>query len=113
MKAPDKGYEAGFLEQLDQESAQIVAEKGIKLIHNGGALNPRGLADATKAMLKSYRVSLKIACVEGDNVMSILDDLKTPGKTSHLDVKGRDLSFIKSRIRMPMPTLEWVESWPP
>ncbi|KAI1066847.1 hypothetical protein LB506_012164 [Fusarium annulatum] len=96
---PAKGYDGNFLRQLDRETAHIIAEKGIKVIHDGGALNPVGLAKECQELLESYGItSLKVACVEGDNVMDILDTLKKPGYAPHLDVKGRDLSHIDKPI---------------
>ncbi|EUC42113.1 hypothetical protein COCMIDRAFT_104414 [Bipolaris oryzae ATCC 44560] len=96
---PEKGYEAGFLRQLDRETAEIVAAKGIKIIHNGGGLNPAGLAAQCRQLLESYGItSLKVAYVEGDNVLSLLDTLKSPGSIPHLDTKGRDLSHITKPI---------------
>lgn len=98
MKDPSKGYEPGFLTQLDKASAEIVKAKGIKLIHNGGALNPKALADATQALLHQYGVSLRIAYVEGDNVTGLLEELRVPGGTPHLDTKERDLSLVTGQI---------------
>ncbi|KAH6689711.1 duf1446 domain-containing protein [Plectosphaerella plurivora] len=96
---PSKGYDPGFLRQLDHETAHTIAAKGIKVVHNGGALNPKGLAAAVEKQLASYGVtSLKIAYVEGDNVMSQLGALQQPGQSPHLDVQGRQLSDIKAPI---------------
>ncbi|KAI0126979.1 duf1446 domain-containing protein [Xylariales sp. AK1849] len=97
-KDPSKGYEPNFLKQLDKESAEIIAEKKIKLIHNGGALNPKGLAEATEKLLESYGVSLKVAFVEGDNVLGSLAELRAQGKTVHLDTAGRDLSMVTGHV---------------
>lgn len=68
------------------------------MIHNGGALNPKGLAEATEKLLDSYEVNLKVAYVEGDNVMDLLPELQIQGKISHLDVAERDLSMVKGQI---------------
>ncbi|KAF4437160.1 DUF1446-domain-containing protein [Fusarium austroafricanum] len=96
---PAKGYDGNFLRQLDRETAHIIADKGIKVIHDGGALNPMGLAQKCRELLESYGVTkLKVACVEGDNVMGILDTLKEPGYAAHLDIMGRDLSHIEKPI---------------
>tara|TARA_R110002003_G_scaffold55_8_gene5021 strand:+ start:9587 stop:11311 length:1725 start_codon:yes stop_codon:yes gene_type:complete len=97
-KDPSKGYEPNFLRQLDKGTAQIIAEKKIKLINNGGALNPKGLAEATEKLLESYAINLKVAYVEGDNVLERLPELQAQGKTPHLDIAGRDLSHLKDQI---------------
>jgi hypothetical protein len=96
---PDKGYESSFLRQLDRETAHIVAEKGIKIIHDGGALNPKGLAEECERLLVSYGITtLRVAYVEGDNVMRLLETLTKRGYAPHLDVQGRDLSHIQKPI---------------
>jgi hypothetical protein len=97
-KDASKGYEPSFLKQLDKETAQIIAEKKIKLIHNGGALNPKGLAEATEKLLESYGLSLKVAYVEGDNVIDALPELQEQGKIPHLDIADRDLSMVKGQV---------------
>uniref|UniRef100_L7IVV8 DUF1446 domain-containing protein n=1 Tax=Pyricularia oryzae (strain P131) TaxID=1143193 RepID=L7IVV8_PYRO1 len=97
---PNKGYEPGFLRQLDRETAHIIAKNGIKVVHDGGALNPESMARETRALLHSYGVTgLKIAYVDGDNVMGMLEQLKAPGKAAkHLDVEGRTLSDIDKPV---------------
>ncbi|EFX00546.1 duf1446 domain containing protein [Grosmannia clavigera kw1407] len=96
---PNKGYEKSFLRQLDRDTAHIVAEKGIKIIHNGGALNPKGLAHEVEKLLQSYDITtLKIAYVEGDNVIGKLETLQKPGYAPHLDVQGRDLSHVEKPV---------------
>lgn len=96
---PSKGYDPGFLRQLDRDTAHIIAARGIKIVHNGGALNPRGLAAAVEEKLASYGVSsLTVAYVEGDNVMGQLESLRRPNQTPHLDVHGRQLSDIEAPI---------------
>ena len=44
------GYERTALEGL-KLSLPALAEKGIKIVINGGALNPRGLAEETEKMV--------------------------------------------------------------
>jgi hypothetical protein len=99
QRLPDKGYESSFLKQLDEDTAKIIAEKGIKVVHNGGALNPKGLAIAIEAQLASYGVTtLKVAYVTGDDVMGIVDDLKVSGSTLHLDIPSSDLSTLNKPL---------------
>lgn len=84
---PDAGYEPNFLEQLswkNGEAARIVAEKGIKLVHNGGGLNPQALATKVDAYLKHLGLStLKVAWVAGDNVKDMVYN-GSAGKLYHL-----------------------------
>ncbi|CRJ81712.1 hypothetical protein BN1708_001955 [Verticillium longisporum] len=69
---PTLGYEPNFLEQIawhNGDAARLVAEKRIKIVHDGGALNPRGLVEKTDAYLQSIGIhNLKVAWVSGDDV---------------------------------------------
>ncbi|KAK1985969.1 hypothetical protein LZ30DRAFT_778694 [Colletotrichum cereale] len=85
---PDLGYEPSFLDQLawhDNDAARLVAQKRIKIVHDGGALNPRGLAEKTDAHFKSIGIhDVRVAWVGGDNVT---EAVKTGafGRVTHLD----------------------------
>ncbi|KAI2484269.1 DUF1446 domain containing protein [Pyrenophora tritici-repentis] len=92
---PTKGYEPSFLRQLDHDTAHIVAKRGIKIVHDGGALNPKGLAQKCVELLQSYGINqLKVAYVEGDDVKGLLQTIAAPGYAPHLDIPDRDLSHI-------------------
>lgn len=70
--SPDLGYEPNFLEQLawkDGAGARAIAERRIKVVHDGGALNPEGLAVKVDEYLRSLGIhDIKVAWVSGDNV---------------------------------------------
>lgn len=91
---PERGYEPSFLDQLawnDGDAARLVVKKGIKIVHDGGALNPRGLAEATDSYFKSLGLNnVKIAWVGGDNVTERVRNGKL-GRISHLDQQGVEL----------------------
>ncbi|KAJ3456119.1 hypothetical protein MRS44_016142 [Fusarium solani] len=71
---PSKGYEVGFLEQLD-ECIDIIAEKKIKLVCNAGALNtPECTKEAKKICQQHGQGHLKVAYVEGDDISDIVVD---------------------------------------
>ncbi|KAH7119857.1 hypothetical protein B0J11DRAFT_570278 [Dendryphion nanum] len=97
----DLGYETGFLEQLawqKGEAAQLVARKGIKIVHDGGALNPAGLAQKVDEYFKSLGIQgVKIAWVEGDNVTSLAKE-NSLGTLYHLDRSGTELGDDRSKI---------------
>ncbi|OLN91688.1 hypothetical protein CCHL11_06645 [Colletotrichum chlorophyti] len=88
---PELGYEPSFLEQLaweNGEAARLVAQKRIKIVHNGGALNPRGLAEKTNSYFKSLDIHhVKVAWVSGDNVTSLVRH-GAVGRVMHLDQPG-------------------------
>jgi hypothetical protein len=95
---PDLGYEPNFLEQIawhDGDAARLVAKHKIKIVHDGGALNPRGLAKKVDGYFKSLGLDdVKVAWVGGDDLTSQLKagDLGTLG---HLDGNGVVLENYK------------------
>ncbi|KAI0150774.1 hypothetical protein GGR57DRAFT_183002 [Xylariaceae sp. FL1272] len=94
---PDGGFEPGFLDQLawhDGDAARLVAQNNIKIVHNGGALNPRGLALATDKYFKGLGTSgVRVAWVEGDNVTLGVKE-GTVGEIPHLDHAGISLESL-------------------
>ena len=98
---PSLGYERGFLTHLSfKNAAEEVCKKGIKLIHDGGALNPRGLFLATKELLASKGLNgVKIAWVEGDNVTAevIAASKSKCSDYPHLDIAQTDLTALEGK----------------
>lgn len=69
-----------------QKSIDLLDEKRIKLIINGGCLNPRGLAEKTHELALERKLNLKIAYVEGDDLLPRVSDLlQKSQRLSHLD----------------------------
>ncbi|KHN95203.1 DUF1446 domain-containing protein [Metarhizium album ARSEF 1941] len=90
----------------------LANEKRIKIIINGGGLNPRGLAEKTHGMIKDERLSLRVAYIDGDDLMHkvhrILPDAATASK-NHLDSANQEvqlaadaLSFLQDPENMPI-----------
>ncbi|KAF2254743.1 DUF1446-domain-containing protein [Trematosphaeria pertusa] len=98
---PDLGYEPNFLEQLawqDGAAAKLLARKKIKVVHDGGALNPEGLARKTDEYFKSLGIEgVRVAWVSGDNVTGLVKDGKL-GKLMHLDQSGIELGELRHKI---------------
>jgi hypothetical protein len=77
---PSKGYVEYFLDQLRPHLAAL-AERGTRVVVNAGGFNPAGLADAVRALVAESGAKLRVAHVEGDNVLSALDELQAAGHT--------------------------------
>lgn len=99
MEEPELGYERGALTHLRwKNAAEEVARKGIKVIHDGGALNPRGLFEATRKLLVSKGLGhVKVAWVEGDNVSAAVADSAAAGVFEHLDIPGETSAVLKGK----------------
>ncbi|MFB9566040.1 acyclic terpene utilization AtuA family protein [Saccharopolyspora hordei] len=75
---PSKGYVEYFLDQLRPHLGAL-AERGTKVVVNAGGFNPAGLAAAVRAMVTENGAPLRVAHVEGDNILSTVDDLLAAG----------------------------------
>jgi hypothetical protein len=68
MQSPGSGFAADFVEYL-QESLVEMASRGVKVVTNAGGVNPRGCRSALQAVCASLGLKLRIATVDGDDVL--------------------------------------------
>ncbi|MGW6601564.1 acyclic terpene utilization AtuA family protein [Streptomyces sp. NPDC055036] len=68
-KNPDAGYAKTFLRQLE-ESLGLAHERGVRIVTNAGGLNPAGLAAAVRALAARVGVPVRVAHVEGDDLLA-------------------------------------------
>ena len=96
QKDPQTGYARTFLTQFEQVAAAC-AQRGIKIVVNAGGLNPAGLAHAVRSVAAEVGVSLNVAHVEGDDLISQLAELRRAGvPLAHLDTgRGFDEAGIQ------------------
>ena len=69
-----KKPEAGFVPDLIETVAPLLPEimkRGIKVVANGGGINPQAAADALKARAEALGVNPRIAVVVGDDVLPL------------------------------------------
>jgi hypothetical protein len=108
---PSKGYEVGFLEQLE-DSIDTLAAKRIKLVANAGALNTPECAAKAKEICKRHgHDHLKIAYVTGDDISEIAVDPSAQqdlGGIVHLDHPDRSL---ESWGKTPLCGVAYFGGW--
>jgi hypothetical protein len=75
-KDPTSGYVPDVITALKPVLEEI-ARRGIKVVTNGGALNPVACAQVLQAAVDEAGLSLKVAAVSGDNLLSRLGELVT------------------------------------
>lgn len=68
LKDPARGYAKTFLRQLE-DSLGLAAERGVRIVTNAGGLNPAGLADAVRELADRVGVPVRVAHVEGDDLL--------------------------------------------
>lgn len=78
----DAGYASTFLSQVEQVLGTCV-DRGIKIVSNAGGLNPAGCADRVREIAERVGVQVRVAHVEGDDLMERIDGLRP--QMRHLD----------------------------
>lgn len=97
QRDPGKGYAHDFVSLCRQILPQVKTQ-GIKLIASAGGVNPRACAEAVAQVARGHGLKLKIATVEGDNILDRLDSLAAQGYAlKHMD-DGSDVGVIRDRI---------------
>ncbi|MGF7121738.1 acyclic terpene utilization AtuA family protein [Rhodococcus sp. BE178] len=90
-KDPSAGYARTFLTQAQQVLVDCV-DRGIKIVVNAGGLNPAGLADEVRKVAADLGVDVRVAHVEGDDILPRLAELQGRGhEFRHLD-QGQSLA---------------------
>lgn len=76
---PDMGYGFYFLSLHVGPYLEEIAAKGVKVVANAGGVNPAGLVSALEQMIIAKGLDLTVACVEGDDLRSRVDELRKAG----------------------------------
>ncbi|MFI9228791.1 acyclic terpene utilization AtuA family protein [Streptomyces rimosus] len=69
LKDPTRGYAKTFLRQLE-DTLGLAVERGVRIVTNAGGLNPAGLAEAVRELAERVGVPVRVAHVEGDDLMA-------------------------------------------
>lgn len=75
-KDPSAGYATDFVTVAMKSVIRDLKEKNIRVVSNAGGMNPRACAQAVEALAAEAGVSLKVAAVEGDDLLERTDALK-------------------------------------
>ena len=78
-KSPDAGYATDFIDVAMKSVIRDIAAKGIKVVSNAGGVNPAACAAALAKLADEAGVKLKIAIVEGDDVLPRIAALRAAG----------------------------------
>lgn len=73
-KRPKAGFALDFTDWVWKDNIREIAERGVKIVTNAGGVNPRGCRDRMEKFAAEAGVILKIAVVEGDDVVDRLAD---------------------------------------
>ncbi|KAH6849217.1 DUF1446-domain-containing protein [Alternaria alternata] len=85
------GWEKTAWDGLEQ-TIDLLNEKRIKVVVNGGAHNPKGLAEKVQKLVASKGYDLTVAYVSGDNLINEMKDVKEKGLPPHLDSDNSEVT---------------------
>jgi hypothetical protein len=86
MKDPAGGFPPDFVLYLRDALPQI-AKRGIKIVTNAGGVNPQGCRAALQGVCDQLGLKLRIATVEGDDVLPFADELRGRGVREAVSAK--------------------------
>ena len=69
LKDPKAGYASDFVKTVMGPILKDIKAKGIKVISNAGGVNPQACVEALQEVANKAEVDLKIAMVDGDNLL--------------------------------------------
>jgi len=97
-KDPRAGYATDFVE-LARRILAPCKRKGIRLIANAGGVNPGACLERLVEVAREAGVQpLRIAIVEGDDILQRLDDLMAKGAPLESMETGRPLSDVRAHV---------------
>lgn len=98
MKNPEWGYARDFVGVIEQILPDIET-RGIKVISNAGGVNPLACKNEILkvAHAKGFD-SLKIAVVDGDDILPVIDDLIAKGHPLNNMDNGTPISTVRERL---------------
>lgn len=96
---PHAGWIPDLVPHL-RELLPAARRRGVRIVCNGGGVNPRGAAAAVADMARKEGLEgLRIGLVEGDNVLDRLDELSDAGERFvNLDTGDDDFAAIRDRV---------------
>ena len=78
-KNPDAGYATDFVQVTLKTILKDVVAQGIRVVSNAGGVNPQACADAIAALAREQGVEVKVAVVQGDDVLPLVPQLRAEG----------------------------------
>lgn len=98
QKNPQYGYARDFIGVIENILTEI-SEQGVKVISNAGGVNPNACKDAILKTAKKKEVSgIKIAVVDGDDILPVLNQITAKGHSLENMETGKPVSTVKDNL---------------
>jgi hypothetical protein len=78
---PESGYLADFLNLHVEPTLPTLASRGIKLISNGGGINPKGAAAEIERRAAAQGIKIRVAAITGDDIRDLAETMRAEGRT--------------------------------
>ena len=78
-KNPDAGYALDFVSAAMKPNLKEIARQGVRIVSNAGGVNPQACANALRVVIADLGLSLKVACILGDDMISQRDKVAAHG----------------------------------
>ena len=98
-KNPESGYVTDLVKVVKDITPQLTGDAPLKLVTNGGGMNPVGCAKAvSQVLVDSGLPHVRVAAVAGDDLLPRLEELLNAGEVfAHFD-NGQPLGQLHERI---------------
>lgn len=98
LRNPDYGYARDFVGVVS-EILPDIAEKGIKVISNAGGVNPEACKEQIlEAIEEQGYEDIKVAVIDGDNILNDLDTLIEDGHPLNNMETGEPITSVKDEL---------------
>jgi hypothetical protein len=97
QRDPNAGFASDFLDVLERLTPFLKQQPKLKVITNGGGMNPLACARRAKEILDRAGVAKRVAVVSGDDLLPRLDDLLATQPFTNLD-SGEKLATVRPRV---------------
>ncbi len=95
---PDMGYATDFVALIDRVWPEI-ADRKVRIVANAGGVNPHACKDAVLEVLRKHGAKdVKVAVVEGDDIMDRIDELMAGGEELRNMDTGEALKSVRDRV---------------
>src|SRR5439155_8432986 len=89
------GFAVDFLDVLERLAPVWKQQPNLKVVTNAGGMNPGACAARARSVLQKAGLGVRVAVIQGDDLMPDLDRLLSAGHgLAHLD-DGRPLSAVR------------------
>ncbi len=97
LRDPKAGYAKDLVDVIDAILPDIVA-KNIKVITNGGGVNPEACRDAIFAVARKRGIPIRVGVVLGDNILDTLDSVIAGGNELKNMETGEPVKTVRDKV---------------